>query len=315
MRQQHRAGEPSEGWHAWLEAAPLCTLWAVARLLPRRTAARTIGALFALIGPLTRKQRHVKRNLSFVKPAADDRELERLARGVWRTLGSVLAEFPHLDAIAANDLRIDMDPATARLFEAHRPVLILTAHLGNWEVLGAYFGRLGLPLSAVYDRNDNPVLERRIQSYRRAANIRFADKEAALKELLAAGREGRSIALLQDTRVDSGSMIPLFGVPTATTISPAKIARRFDYPVVPVEVVREADGRFLLRFHAPLVARTDLDERESAIELTRRYHAHLETWIAAHPAQWLCTKRRWPKDAARPAPPAAAGGVTTDVRG
>jgi KDO2-lipid IV(A) lauroyltransferase len=286
-----------DSWRARLEAAPLCALWTLARWLPRRLAARLCGAFFATLGPLTRKQRHVKRNLSFVKPAAEPAEINRLARAVWRNFGRVLAEFPHLDSIVAEDLRVEFAPETRALLDAGKPITILTAHLGNWEVLGAWLAEHGPPLTAVYDRNDNPILERRIQHYRRADRIRFTDKEASLRELLAASRQGRSIALLQDTRVDTGAMLPLFGVAAATTISPAKIARRFGYPLVPVQVVRLPDQGYLLRFHAPLVAPETDDERAAATDLTQQYHRLLEGWIAAQPGQWLCTKRRWPKTA------------------
>ena len=290
----------SGSWRAQLEAAPLRVLWTLARILPRRFAARLSGALFAAVGPLTRKHGHVKRNLAFVKPAASPTELDRLARAVWRNLGHVFAEFPHLDAIVAEDLRVEIAPETAALLDAGDPILILTAHLGNWEVLGAWLAHHGPPLTAVYDRNENPILERIIQRYRHADRIRFTDKESSLKQLLTSARERRSIALLQDTRVDTGVMIPLFGTPAATTISPAKIARRFGYPLVPVEVVREPGQRFLVRFHAPLVEPAGLDERTAAIELTSQYHRLLERWIGAHPGSWLCTKRRWPKTASLP---------------
>lgn len=292
--ERQRASAP---WRAWLQAAPLRALWSIARLLPRRLAAELSGMVFAAIGPLTRKHRHVKRNLSFVKPDASPAELGRLARAVWRNFGEVLAEFPHLERILAEDVRVDVAPAVAELLEARRPMVILTAHLGNWEVLGAWLGNRGLPLTVIYDRNANPILERLIQGFRAADCIQFTDKAASLKNLLAAGREGRSIALLQDSRVDTGMMIPLFGVEAATTISPAKIAWRFDYPVVPVVVVREPGRRFLIRFEEPLELRRDLDEQEAAVDLTRQYHQRLERWIAAHPGHWLCTKRRWPKTA------------------
>jgi KDO2-lipid IV(A) lauroyltransferase len=294
----------SDRWRAQLGAQlgaiPLRLLWAAARLLPRRLASDLAGALFAVLGPRTRKQRHVKRNLAFVKPGASAAEIDALARAVWRNFGRVLAEFPHLDAIVADDVRVEIDPATAALLDAGRPIVILTAHLANWEVLGGYLGRIRLPLTAVYDRNDNPVLERLIQGFRHADSIRFTDKESSLRNMLEAGREGRSIAVVQDSRVDTGVMLPLFGVAAATTISPAKIARRLGYPAVPVEVRREPGHRFLIRFHAPLIARDDLDERASAVDVTLRYHRLLESWIAASPGEWLCTKRRWPKTAALP---------------
>jgi KDO2-lipid IV(A) lauroyltransferase len=292
-------------WRARLGAAPLRLLWAIARLLPRTMATDLSGALFAAIGPRTRKQRHVMRNLAFVKRACpgagDGADLDSLSRAVWRNFGRVLAEFPYLDEIEARHLRVEIDSEVADLLAAHRPVCYLTAHLGNWEVFGAWLAEHAGPLTAVYDRNDNPIIERLIQRYRRDDRIRFVDKAASLKELLAAARAGHSIVLLQDTRVDSGVMLPLFGVAAATTISPAKIAWRFELPVIPAVVVREPGHRFVLKLHAPLLPRTDLDERSAAVELTLEYHRLLESWIATRPGEWLCTKHRWPKTVPLPA--------------
>ncbi|MFM7119916.1 MAG: lysophospholipid acyltransferase family protein, partial [Gammaproteobacteria bacterium] len=107
--------------------------------------------------------------------------------------------------------------------------------------------------------------------------------------------------LLQDTRVDSGVPLPLFGIATPTTISPAKIARRFGYPLVPAELQRLPGQRFHLRLHAPIPVSPAGDERAAAETATLTYHRLLEDWIRARPGEWLCTKRRWPKTAqARP---------------
>lgn len=294
-------------WRDQLAAAPLRLLWLASRVLPRRLAARLAGAVFARIGPLTRKQRHVKRNLSFVKPEAAPDEIERLARAVWRNFGMVLAEFPHLDAIVQEDLTVAIDPETQSLLDNQQPFILLTAHLGNWEVIGGWLARFGPPLTAVYDRNENPLLEARIQGYRRADVIEFSDKAGSLKALMAAGRAGRAIALLQDTRVDSGVALPLFGVEALTTVSPAKLARRFGYPLLPAELRREPGQRFHLRLHRPIRIDPEGDERSAAAEATLAYHRLLETWISARPGEWLCTKRRWPRDAAVPAVPRSSG--------
>lgn len=282
-------------WRHHLEAAPLRLLWSASRVLPRRLVARCAGALFATLGPRTRKQQHVKRNLAFVQPDASSADIARLARAVWRNFGMVLAEFPHLDAIATDDLTVEIDPPTQHLLDHKKPFVLLTAHLGNWEVIGGWLARSGVPITAIYDRNANPLLERAIQRFRREDLIEFTDKAGSLRALMAAGRAGRSIALLQDTRVDSGVPLPLFGVATPTTISPAKIARRFDYPLVPAELRRLPGQRFHLRLHTPIRVAPDGDERTAAETATLTYHRLLEDWIRARPGEWLCTKRRWPK--------------------
>ena len=62
----------------------------------------------------------------------------------------MLAEFPHLDAIVQEDLTVAIDPETQSLLDNQEPFILLTAHLGNWEVIGGWLARFGPPLTAVY---------------------------------------------------------------------------------------------------------------------------------------------------------------------
>jgi len=289
--------DPAGRWStAWWQALPLRCLWELARRLPLPLASRLGGSLLALLGPLSRKQRHVRRNLSFVKPAANDAELARLARGMWRNFGSVLFEMPHLAALR-DRMTIEQHPETRALLERGEPVMFMTAHVGNWELLTGVVASLGQPFVVVYTADDNPWLEHSIQRMRDTTLAHFVDKGDALKAMLAAGEEGRCIGLLQDVRVDSGVPLPLFGVETLCTVSPARIALRLNYPIVPLQVTRRPGVRFDVRFHAPLPA-PGTSGKAAALALTASFNRLLEEWVAAHPEQWLCTKRRWPKSSA-----------------
>lgn len=284
----------AERWSAaWWQALPLRLLWGLARRLPATLASRLGGSLLALLGPLSRKQRHVRRNLSFVKPAASDAELSRLARDMWRNFGSVLFEMPHLDTLRGR-MTIEQHPETRTLLERGKPVMFMTGHVGNWELLTGVVASLGQPFVVVYTADDNPWLEDSIQRMRATPLARFVDKGDALKAMLAAGEQAQCIGLLQDVRVDSGVALPLFGVDTLCTVSPARIALRLDYPIVPLQVTRRPRARFDVRFHAPLQA-PGTSGKAAAIALTAAFNRLLEDWVSSHPEQWLCTKRRWPK--------------------
>jgi len=278
---------------AWWQALPLRLMWGLARLLPVPLASRLGGFLLAAFGPLSRKHRHVRRNLSFVKPAAGHAELNRLARGMWRNFGSVLFEMPHLPALR-DRMSIDQHPQTRALLDRGEPVMFMTGHVGNWELLTGVVASLGQPFVVVYTADDNPWLEDSIQRMRATPLARFVDKGDALKAMLAAGEQAQCIGLLQDVRVDSGVALPLFGVDTLCTVSPARIALRLAYPIVPLQVTRRPRARFDVRFHAPLQA-PETSGKAAAIELTAAFNRLLEDWVSAHPEQWLCTKRRWPK--------------------
>jgi len=281
----------------YCQSVPLRLLWLVAALLPSRRASSFGAALLGALGPLSRKHRHVRRNLAFVLPDAPDEDVERVARQVWRNFGSVLAEYPHLRSITAERCDIRVPAEVQALFDQGRPALFVSGHVGNWEIVPSFLATKCRGLLVVYSPDINPFVEASLQRRRQYPGVAFVDKDGALRQMLTAAQEGASLGLLPDLRVDSGTLLPLFDVEAPTTISPARIAQRVGYPLIPLHVERLPDGRFTVDFHPPLVARPGLQGKEAAIDVTRQFYALLEIWISERPGQWLCTKRRWPKHA------------------
>ena len=127
-------------------------------------------------------------------------------------------------------------------------------------------------------------------------------------------REGGGLFIIVDQRVDDGEWLPFFGVQALTTTTPARLARRFDCPIVPASAVLLANGRYRITYHEPLrpdpLRGADEDVREITLTLNRLF----ESWIRQEPGQWLCMKRRWPKDKERAAvSPMAASGAEARV--
>lgn len=271
-------------------------MWLIARLLPTTLASRLGASLLGAVGPRLRKQRQVLRNLQQVLPDAGPADLRRVARGVWRNMGSVLFEYPHLARIVESRIHVDMPASVRSRLEAGQPMLFLTGHLANWEVLASYLGRRGAGMVVVYSPHDNPAMEQRIQRFRRAGGCEYVTKQEALRRLTRKFLQGRSVGMLPDVRVDSGPSLPLFGSGAPTTISPPRLAARLDYPMVPVRAKRLGPARFEVEFLEPLTADPAHRGKRAAVDLMCQFNAVLETWIGERPDEWLCTKRRWPKN-------------------
>lgn len=272
-------------------------MWLVARLLPCAAASRLGSVVLRVLGPLQRKHGHVLRDLHQVLPGASPEELRRVARGVWSNLGAVLFEYPHVEHIVARRVQVTMPESVRALFDAGRPVLFVTGHLANWEVLASFIARRGRGLVVVYGPDANPFIEQMIQRFRARSGCEYLTKSEALRRLNSRFLDGRSVGLLPDVRVDSGPNLPLFGRDAPTTISPARIATRLDYPMVPVRARRLGPARFHIEFEEPLAAPPGRLGKRAAMDLMRRFNSRLETWISERPDEWLCTKRRWPKGA------------------
>ena len=193
-------------------------------------------------------------------------------------------------------VKINLDPAARALLDADRPIAVMAAHLGNWELLAHYFGEKCHHMTVVYGPQGRELIDTLIDRFRRSSTSTWIPKSDALRQMTASELDGSSIGFLPDVRVESGPMLPLFGVQTPTTISPARMALRLGYPIIPARVIRHPGARFTIEILAPLQSAEGSKGKLAAVDLTRQYNEILESWIRERPDQWHCTKRRWPKE-------------------
>jgi KDO2-lipid IV(A) lauroyltransferase len=286
----------------WIEAQALRVFWWWVTRMDPEQASRVGFRLAALIGPRLDKQRHLLGNLGIAFPSLEPEERKALARRIWGNLGSVLAEYPHLDAICSlgHDAytEIEVDPESRRLIEGAQPVVFVTAHLANWEIAAGVVARMGVPLSVVYNPQSNPGLDRMLQEARGSVGAEFVPQGNALRTLLKALRRGHWVGLLPDQRADSGASVPYFGIEAPTVTSPAQLAIKLSCPIVPVEVQRLGPARFRVSLNAPLPTHPEIQDNHGRARLiTRDLNRVFERWIRSHPESWHCMKRRWPRSA------------------
>jgi len=292
------------GW--WLEALVLRSLWWLVTPMPLDRASAAGRRLFALLGPRSAKQRHVLANLGTAFPDLSRAEIERLAVGVWGNVGAVTAEFAQLHKLTdtrRNRGRIEIvgaDPG-AQGRDIETPCVFVTAHCANWELAAYAAQQLTGALDVVYTPQDNPYIDRMIQQRRAALGCGFIGKVNAVRAMLKSLKGGRSVGLLVDTRVDEAPLLPFFGVDANVTTAPAWLALKSGCPIVPIQVERIRDARFRITLHPALrVVRQEGETAEQAVSrVMRAITLTVESWIRAQPADWMCTKRRWPKDLMR----------------
>jgi KDO2-lipid IV(A) lauroyltransferase len=253
------------------------------------------------LGPRLRQQKHVLRNLRIAFPEREDAWIQTTARAIWGRIFRTLAEYPHLTAIAGagEDSRVevvsqfDLGPARA----GEQRMLLAGIHQANWNVHGVVGRIAGLPLSVIYGSQRNSRLEAIVAGYRNRMPCEFIHVDAGARGILASLNEGRHIGTFVDARRDDYPMVPFFGHPTQTTLVPARLAIKFGLALVPVRLERLPKVRFRATFH-PLLAPDPgiADPRDAALELTARLNAVFEQWIRACPEDWICAKRRWPRE-------------------
>lgn len=278
-----------------LQGATLWALLALFGMLPVDRASALGGRIARLIGPRLGASRKALRNIERAMPETTGDERRRIVEGMWDNLGRVAAEYPHLARISASSERVEVTGAEnlARATQG-RPAILFSAHLANWELLAPTAERMGVPLTLVYRRPNNPFAARLIDRLRGGNPDMLVPKgRRGAKALVDALRRGGSIALLVDQKLNDGVAVPFFGREAMTAPAPVQFALRFGAALVPVRMERLAGARFRIEILPPLEVHESGDRERDVLSALARINALLEAWIRERPDQWLWLHRRW----------------------
>lgn len=290
-------------WPFWaFEAGLVALFWLIARFMPVETASRFGGRILEVLGPRADRHRHVLRNLSIALPQRNERDVGDLARGVWRNFGQVMAEYAHMGEICDRGPRGRVELVRAGDLDCFngsgRPVIFVGAHMANWELSAGIVAAHGVPLTVVYTPEKNPFVARMLQRRREALGCGFVSKLDGLRPLMRELAKGRSIGLLIDRRNDQGEILPFFGLDTTLTFSPARLALKYGYQMVPTQIERVGPARFRVTTHSPVEPdQSNASDDEKVRQMMTKVNAIFESWIRNQPQDWFCSKRMWPKAA------------------
>jgi Kdo2-lipid IVA lauroyltransferase/acyltransferase len=179
---------------------------------------------------------------------------------------------------------------------AHRGGLLVTGHLGNWELGGRCLGLYGVPARAVMRSFGNPLVDRHVVALR-GGPASVIPKRGAVSAVRSTLRGGGWVGLLADQNAGrSGVFTPFFGLPASTHPLPAVLALRLRVPLYVAACLRRAGAPFCFDVH---VRRLDAgpvegpvtDERVDA--LVARMTATIEEWVRGAPDQYNWLHRRW----------------------
>lgn len=249
---------------------------------------------------LPRLRRTGMRNLELAYPEMTPKEREQRLRRLYRYLGWQLAEFCQMRRYTVENTRdLIRYEGLEHYLAAHdrgNGVLIVTGHLGAWELSSFWHSLMGHPMTMVIRRLDNPRVDRLVNGIRCLHGNRVVHKDEFARGLLAAMRRGETVGILMDTNMTppQGVFVPFFGVPACTASGLARVALRTGAAVLPGFLVWEpGEGKYVLRFGAEIPLARSGDDEADATENTARFTVAIEDFVRRYPDQWLWVHRRW----------------------
>jgi Kdo2-lipid IVA lauroyltransferase/acyltransferase len=291
-------------WKRMRKRLEFILVWTVVKLLglPPRSFARSLGSLVGraalILTPRLRRAGH--RNLLLAFPQKGTAEREQILRRLYRNLGWLLAEFCQMPRYTPEQtqrfIRYEgLDHYLAARDEG-KGVLILTGHLGAWELSSFYHSLMGYPMSIVIRRLDNPLVDNLVNQIRCLHGNQVLHKDDFARGLLAAMRRGETVGILMDTNMTppQGAFVDFFGHPACTGSGLARVAMKTGARVLPGFLLWDPGTRqYVLRFGAPLTLASSQDPEADALANTALFTKVIEDYIRQYPDQWLWVHRRW----------------------
>jgi KDO2-lipid IV(A) lauroyltransferase len=279
-------------------------------------AASRVGAALGTLGyrPLGIRRAVVERQVRAALPQLSSDAQLRIARASYAHLGRTTTEtalLPMYDAgrIIAMFEAVEGWSIVEERLARGKGLILVSGHLGNWELGGAYLAARGLPMQAVARHMENPLFDRYLTSTRERIGLTVVHDDEAVRRVPRALRAGQAVAFL----IDQGAVglastwVPFFGRLAKTPRGPAVFALRLGTPVVFGAAIRQPNNRFRLYFE-PIDTKSTGNLDADVDRIVADYTAALERWVRRAPEQYFWHHRRWKHQ--RPGTPPELGEPT-----
>jgi KDO2-lipid IV(A) lauroyltransferase len=265
---------------------------------PSLRAAGTLGAWLYRIG--RRQRERMVRHLRWSFPELSEPAIEGLAIRSCQHVAQLFVEvcqaprLIHADSWSSR-LRIVNLTEAIRLLNTGKPAILVTGHLGNWEVLGYLMAVLGYPVDAIARPIDNPLVNDWLLGIRQRRGLRIITKWNATDKMLAVLAGGGMLGFIADQNAgDKGLFVPFFGRLASTYKSIGLLAMNQNVPIICGYARRIGDEYRYELGTTDIIYPDDWAGRPDPLYyITARYMRAIETMIRECPEQYLWMHRRW----------------------
>ena len=251
-----------------------------------------IGSIF---GPLFRSKNLTKKNIRNCLKNINEKEINILIKKMWENYGRIFADYMYIEKFRLNKLKnyikINGIKTLEKIKKEGKPVVFISGHFSNFELMAMQLEMFGIKLSAVYRPLNNIFLNQTMEDLRRNFICKNQIKKGlgGVREIIKAFAQNSSVALMIDQRVSEGISCNFFNRKALTTTIPAQFVKKFNCKVVPIYIERKNKNQFRLEILNPI----KFFKNENIEIITSNLNKVLEKMIKRNPDQWIWTHDRW----------------------
>ena len=273
----------------------IITFFLIFKILGLKLASNVSSKVLSLIGPFFRSKKIIETNILRAIPNLDPDNVKKITHKMWSNYGRILSEYVFIKDFRItnlkNNLEIEGQEILNKIKKDNEPVIFVSGHFNNFELMAMHIEKSGINLAAVYRPLNNKFLNFVMEKIRKKYICKNQIKKgiSGTKQLLSFFKNGSSVALMIDQRVSEGIKSNFFKYEALTTTIPAQFAKKFNCKIVPIYIERLKDVNFKLTIHEPLKYSNDY----SVESITQNLNSLLEKMILKNPEQWIWSHNRW----------------------
>jgi len=270
-------------------------LFLVFRILGVKYASYISGKIISIVGPLFRSRDLIRSNILRALPSLEPNQVKDISKKMWTNYGKILAEYIFIKDFRNNKLKDNIEIKGQEILDIikknNEPVIFISGHFSNFELMAMQIEKSGIDLAAVYRPLNNKFLNFIMERIRKKHICKNQIKKgiSGTKQLLSFFKKKTSIALMIDQRVSQGIKSNFFNHGALTTTIPAQFVKKFKCKVVPISIERVKNIKFKLTIHQPLI----YSQKETIESITLNLNQLLEKLILKNPDQWIWSHNRW----------------------
>lgn len=269
------------------------------RWLPLRMSRWWANLLGLFVAKVLKIRREVALdNMRHAFPDKSDRELQQLYVRCWQhfmRVGVEMARIPRIDLkFIKRWIDLKFQDSVLEKMKQGKGIIVVSGHIGNWELIGAGMAKLGYPVTFVVTTQSNKLVEQWMDRMRHSGGIDVVQKKDAVRGVLSVLKRNHAAAIMCDQDAgQAGVFVPFFGREASTARGAALFHLKTGAPIIFGAAPCDDSGVYRILFE-PLEFPDLTGDREHDIEIImRRISERLEQEIRKHPEQWLWLHRRW----------------------
>ena len=270
-------------------------LLVIFKILGFKLASSLGGLIGRSVGPLFRSKKKILSNISKALPEIEEKNTELIVKKMWENYGRILSEYMFIKNFRNSKykkfLTIEGQEILNELKDSKEPVVFISGHFNNFELMAMQIEKSGINLAAIYRPLNNIFLNKIMEKIRTKYICRKQIKKggSGTRELLESFKNNYSIAIMIDQRVSESIKVDFFNQKASTTTIPAQLFKKFGSKIVPIYIERINGVYFKMTVSRPIIF-----EKESTIEeITLKLNKWLEKMILINPDQWIWSHDRW----------------------